>query len=349
MKTYNPITKESGYCIALARASVGIFLSLKNEGFAQGKKVIVPANLCYAGIYPIVYAGLIPEFCDVDWMTGNVTLETFSAVYNQDVVAAIVPHMYGNPVRDMLKIYEFCKYKEILLIEDCASAMGATSIDYSLGDIGDYVVYSTGYSKTLDLGFGGFLYSKTRDLSFVEKIEEALPDFTEENEKNMTFFSKLYRLIRNQGTNSKIESMIFRGLSNCCKDDFLHKIDSNKKEWLFNELEKLDQTILDRRSAWKKYSKKLNELSRFEYKYEEGAVPWRYNILVGGDVRRKIINECLDASLPVSDWYPCVTNLFDCDKMFEGAKKHESMVLNFPLLIDYQIIDKICSILVDNL
>lgn len=350
MIRYNPITGEQGYCIAVARASVGIYLVLKQRALSANSKVIVPANLCYAGIYPIVYAGATPVFCDVDERSGNVTFESFLSACSEDTVAAIIPHMYGNPVEEMVKICGYCKEKNILIIEDCASAMGAKAFDYSVGCMGDYVVYSTGYSKTLDLGLGGFLYSKENDLSVIESEERKLPDFTEENEKNMTFFSKLYRTIRNQGTDSRIEKMIYQGLAECCKSDFLHRIDDEKKEWLFSELKNLDRVISERRSALEKYRAKVKRSDRFEYKYSEGAVPWRYNLLIeSSDLRYKIIQECLEASLPVSDWYPCVTKLFGEARVFQGADRHEKMIINFPLLVDDCVIEKICDILNNNL
>ena len=140
---------EEKNMLITSRASSAIYLvldSLKDKG-----NVIVPANLCYAGIYPILYAGMTPVFCDVEQHSGNTNLDFFKKAVTSKTVAAIIPHMYGNPVKELPEIAEFCKENGILLIEDCASAMGAKA-DYPLGKVGDYTVYSTGYSKTLDLG-----------------------------------------------------------------------------------------------------------------------------------------------------------------------------------------------------
>lgn len=345
IRKYNPVTGESGYCIAVARASVGIYFALLEKQYPEGSKIIVPANLCYAGIFPAIYAGLKPEFCDVDPFTGNVTFDTFSSAYDADVVAAIIPHMYGNPVEQLPEIAAFCRMNQILLIEDCASAMGASAQNYKLGSVGDYVVYSTGYSKTLDLGFGGFLFSKNYDLSFTESLEEQLPDISEESERNMAFFSKLYRLIRNAGSDTKIEKMIFRGLSESCRDDFLHKIDNGKKAWLFEQIKNLPDVIEQRRSALAHYKEKLEGCCLQPYPYAVGSVPWRYNFFVDGGLREFVIKRCLEEGLPVSDWYPRVTNLFGVHDEFPGAKMHEKMILNFPLLVSTEKIDQICMLI----
>lgn len=343
MIDHNPVTNEPGQCIALARGAAGIYLALMQSGLPAGSSVIVPANLCYAGIYPVSYAGLKPVFCDVDADTGNVTLETFCQACTEETASAIVPHMYGNPVEQMPEIQTFCKKRQILLIEDCASAMGAASDGYVTGTMGDYVVYSTGYSKTMDLGFGGFLYSSRYDLAEAEKMEALLPELKPENEENMTFFSRLYRLMRNEGRGTPIEKMIYRGLAQTCRDDFLHRISQEKKQWLFSQTEQLPQVIQARRNALRHYEKNLRGSSVRLYPYSEMATPWRFNIFLEGDARRELIRSCLEKSLPVSDWYPRVTNLFDCEADFPGARKHEQQILNFPLLITGDEIDRICN------
>ena len=342
MKDRNPVTNQQGQCMALARGAVGIYLALVQSGLSPGSNVIVPANLCYAGIYPVVYAGLNPVFCDVDSNTGNVTLEHICNVWSENAAAVIVPHMYGNPVEQMPEIAEFCKEHHLLLIEDCASAMGAASKRYAPGTMGDYVIYSTGYSKTMDLGFGGFLFSSQRDLSEAEKLEALLPELKLENEQNMTFFSRLYRLMRNEGTGTPIEKMICSGLAETCRDDFLHRVSDERKQWLFSQMENLPQVIQARWTSMARYEKNLIGSQVWRYPYSETAVPWRFSIFVSGKTRRDLIRSCLEKSLPVSDWYPRVTNLFGCDGDFPGAKKHEEEILNFPLLISDDEIDRIC-------
>lgn len=341
---YNPITREAGSCLAVARASVGIYLALCRSNLQKGT-VIVPANLCYAGIYPVLYAGLQPAFCDVDPVSGNMTLSSLTAAYRTDAVAVIVPHMYGNPVQELPEIAEFCRIRNLVLIEDCASAMGATAEHYRLGEVGEYVVYSTGYSKTLDLGFGGFLFSSVHDLTDVMQLEQALPDYGEQNERDLTLFSKLYRLLRNEGSGTEIEKMIYRGLPDACKDDFLHRLADEKKDWLFRQLSGLDSVIAERKRALQDYEELLSGCVYGHYPYAVGSVPWRFNMLVDTPVRQRVIHRCLEESLPVSDWYPQVTRLFGVDSAFPGAKLHESRILNFPLLIDETTRQRICCVL----
>lgn len=347
-KRRNPITGEEGSCIAVARGATGIYLALKSNSGIAGGKVIVPANICYAAVYPIQYAGLEPVFCDVDPVSGNVTLDTFAAACSSDTRAAVIAHMYGNPVYEMPDIAAYCRKHNILLIEDCASAMGSEADHYKVGTLGDYVVYSTGYAKTLDLGYGGILFSKDHDLECTVELEKDFSEQTRESEDNMAFFSKLYRLMRNEGTDSAIEKMIYRGLGECCRDSFLQKISDQQKAWLFSQLDMLPDIIRKRRIAFRIYEEKFGGMGLKRYPFSEGAVPWRYNLLLEEPVRKRVIAACLENGLPISDWYPRVTDFFGVKEAFVGAEKHEKMILNFPLLLDEEKIGQICRVVCET-
>ena len=345
MHQYNPILQEQGQFFAVRRASVGLYLIYK-QCLTEGDCVLFPANICYAAIYPAVFAGLVPVFCDVDPLSGNVTKDTFhAALQKYSVKAAVVPHMYGNPVRDLKEIVELCRKRSVLLIEDCASAMGTRSEEYPLGDMGDYCVYSTGYSKTIDLGFGGFVWSRHHDLTLLEECEKSLPVPSEQTEANEAFFSRLYRLIRNEGHGTPIEKMIFRHLPECVRLDFVHRATPEEKTYLYAGLEKLPGIMEQRRQGWRCYENHLCAEQFTRYPYAELAVPWRYNILLNDATDTRVfICECLEAHLPVSDWYPNVTPLFGGKQPFPGSDWHEKHIVNFPLPADKQEILRICDV-----
>lgn len=348
MYPYDPfVEKADRNCIVVGRAATGIYLILKQiqDKTGQDKKtVIVPANLCYAAIFPILYVGYKPVFCDVDAVTGNVTYETFSSVCNEGVIAAIIPHMYGNPVLDMPAIVSHCKSKGITLIEDCASAMGASADDYALGAAGDYTVYSTGYSKTLDLGFGGIV-SSVHDLKAMEQMEESFTELLPESLNNLVFFGKLYRLMRNEGQNTLIERSISNILPECCRDGMLYKINLEQKDHIWQGLAGLSDVIKQRRLSLLTYKSSIVSSQYMKYPYATGAVPWRYNMLIEPGIKRKLINMLLDEGLPVSDWYPRVTPLFNAHCDFPGAQWHENYILNVPVLLDESKILRICQVI----
>ena len=346
----DPVTGQPGACLVVSRAATAIYLVLSASRLRR-RQVLVPANLCYAAIFPILYAGYEPVFCDVDAASGNVACGHVLAALTPRTGAMIVPHMYGNPVGDMQEIARLCKERGILLIEDCASAMGARSSEYPLGAMGDYTLYSTGYSKTLDLGYGGLLVSQEKDLLDLEARERELPSLTAEAVQNLAFFSKMYRLMRNEGGDLPITKMIYAGLPECCRLGFVHRLDAVKRDFILCKLEDLDGVIAKRRDALNYYTHRLSGLSpELLYPYAPGAVPWRFNLLISDyETRQILIRECLRRKLPVSDWYPRVTPIFQSTKLFPGAEQHERQIVNFPLLADRDEIDSICELLLEYL
>ena len=144
--------------LTVGRAAVGIYLALMQEGI-RDKEVLVPANVCYAAVFPIILSGNRPLFCDVESTSGNLSCAKVLDRITDDTAAVVLPHMYGNPIKDIEIIATNLRGRGIIVIEDCASALGATVNGRACGDFGDYSVFSFGHSKTLDLGGGGMLFS----------------------------------------------------------------------------------------------------------------------------------------------------------------------------------------------
>ena len=328
--------------IMVSRAATGIYLILKSLGI-EGKKILFPANICYAAIYPAVYAGNVPVFCDVDAETGNLNLALIERKIQEipEIEALVLPHMYGNPVQDIKEIKVFCNQHSILLIEDCASAMGASIEGENVGMFGDYVIYSTGYAKTLDVGFGGIIASDHK-LHEMEKMYRQLPMQSKQSEWNQEFFSKLYRLIRNEKKQT-LAPFLYRGLYENVKDMYVYQIEPERENVIRTALWRLEDEIVIRRENCELYHQLIKENDCIKkYVFAEGAVPWRYNLFVLAN-RKELIAYSLERGLPISDWYPDVTEIFGVTEMFPNTKSMEEKIINFPLNIDREKIQTICS------
>ena len=67
-------------------------------------------------------------------------------------------------------------------------------------------------------------------------------------------------------------------------------------------------------------------------------------MMIPEEEHRRVIDELLDCSVPVSDWYPAVTPIFGVSKEFSGASMMERRIINFPLLIAEAEINRICDV-----
>lgn len=317
-------------CLTVGRGATAVFLVLKTHLYK--KKVLLPANICYAAVYPVLYSGNLPVFCDVDLHSGNAGLNNVMPYIN-DISAMIIPHMYGNPNNEIQEIADLCKEHGVLLIEDCASAMGARINDTLAGSFGDYSIFSTGYSKTIDLGNGGILASN-HSLKPEQDIYESLPEYNQNIQDRNQWFSRCYRQFRNSGRELR-KSSFFDVVNDDLSENFLYKISPSFESLMLAQIEQLPSVIEERRRKLGLYNQYLrfdNELI-CDYSFYEKAVPWRKNITVDPSCRKDLVDHLLAEHIPVSDWYPDVSGLFGDDGNYPCVKHMEKRILNFPLLI----------------
>src|SRR6266700_5754483 len=115
----------------------------------QSAEIIMPAISCSTPANVALLAGLAPRFADVDPVTGMPTLEHIQARWTPQTCAVLFIHLYGATVT-LAPIAEWCRSKNILLIEDLAQALGARLPDgNSAGSVGDLSVYSFNPTKIL--------------------------------------------------------------------------------------------------------------------------------------------------------------------------------------------------------
>ena len=325
--------------IFVGRAATAIYLVLKTEKVSI-KNVLFPANICYAAVYPAIYAGYEPIFCDINPQNGNVDYDQVCK-YIGKVGAAVIPHMYGNPTIDIEKIAKEFKKNGVLLIEDCASAMGADIDGVLCGTYGDYSIFSTGYSKTIDIGCGGILISN-QSLEAELALYNSLPTAKKETYLNSSFFSKMYRLVRNY-PDQTLEKYIWKNMPEALESSYIYKDESVSMK-VADAIVKLPQIVQRRRENVKKYEKQLQSIDAIEtYTWLKGAVPWRYNIFVEEKQRKSLIVFLLEKGIPVSDWYPPVNTMFGKENNCKNALDMGRRILNFPIMISDKEIMAICQ------
>lgn len=114
-----------------------IYKKLFNE--RGSLKVGVSPLACFHAHYPIALNGHKPVFLDVSEKTFNLDTDKIENWPDIDVLEVI--HLAGNPC-DMTKIMDWAAKRGVVVIEDCAQALGAKWSGQYLGTFGDYAVYS---------------------------------------------------------------------------------------------------------------------------------------------------------------------------------------------------------------
>jgi len=120
----------------------------------RGSSVLLPAYICSEGFEPIFEQyDVDPVFVDVDPVTYHLDFDR-AEPHLADVDAALLVHAFGLPA-PADRWAERCRRADVLLIEDCARALGARYRDRLVGSFGDYAIFS--FPKVSPVYTGGCL------------------------------------------------------------------------------------------------------------------------------------------------------------------------------------------------
>ena len=102
-----------------------ITTAIVRELKGQYGEIIVPPIGWVSDISSVINTGFQPVFVDVDLKTMAISYETIKKSINEHTKAIVLVHALGfNGIND--KIIELAKEHDLLLIEDCCEAHGAT-------------------------------------------------------------------------------------------------------------------------------------------------------------------------------------------------------------------------------
>ena len=143
-----------------AALSVLEFFGLKNQ------TVLCPSNTFMATPLVTLNAGADVKFVDCNRFDLCISYDDMLRKAELYKPAAIwVVHIGGHIAFEIDKISDYCKSNNIILIEDCAHAHGASWNGRKPGQWGDAGVYSFYATKTITTGEGGMLVTRNRDLA----------------------------------------------------------------------------------------------------------------------------------------------------------------------------------------
>ena len=127
-----------------------------NPLLKKGDKVLVPALTWPTQIWSIMMAGLEPVFVDVDPKTLNIDYLDLEKKISDDTKAIFVVHILGNPC-DMDIICELSKNHNLIILEDCAEALGSQWNGKNVGTFGLGSAFSFFFSHHMTTMEGGMI------------------------------------------------------------------------------------------------------------------------------------------------------------------------------------------------
>jgi perosamine synthetase len=150
---------SGAHCVSLSSCMAGLHLACAHFGLGPGDEVLVPAQTHVATAHAPEWTGATPVFVDCDPASGNMTAEGLEAAITARTKAIIVVHYAGIPA-PMPAIAELAREHGLVLIEDCALAVGARLEGKHVGLFGDAGCFSFYPVKHLTTSEGGMLATR---------------------------------------------------------------------------------------------------------------------------------------------------------------------------------------------
>ena len=142
--------------VALNSCTAALHLSLLCAGIGPGDEVIGSTMTFCSSVNVILHAGATPVLADCDAHSLNITAEEIERRITPKTKAVIITHMTGRPC-EMDAIVAVTRSRGLVLIEDCAHAVGTTSHGRHAGTFGDYGCFSFYATKNITTAEGGML------------------------------------------------------------------------------------------------------------------------------------------------------------------------------------------------
>lgn len=154
---------ERRHGVAVANGTLALELALLAFKVGEGDEVITPSRTYVASASCAVARGARPVVADVDRDSQVITVETIKAALTPRTRAIVVVHLAGWPCA-MDEIMAFAAEHQLVVIEDCAQAHGATYKGRPIGSFGHAAAFSFCQDKIISTGGeGGMLVLDDED------------------------------------------------------------------------------------------------------------------------------------------------------------------------------------------
>lgn len=133
-----------------------LYVAIKSLQLNSTDEVLMQAYTCNAVPNPVLWAGATPRYVDIDQETLNMSVEHLESQITKHSKVIIVQHTFGYPA-PMEKIMDIARRHNVIVIEDCAHALGARIQNTTVGNYGDMAIFSFGRDKIISSVYGGCL------------------------------------------------------------------------------------------------------------------------------------------------------------------------------------------------
>lgn len=148
--------------VATNAATTALHLALQVAGLQRGDEVILPSFTCMANANAVIIAGGVCRFADIDARTFNLDPDDVVRRITPRTRAIMMVDQIGLPA-DLDAFRSIAAERDLILVDDAATALGATYGGKPVGGHGTTACYSFHPRKMITTGEGGMLVTDNEE------------------------------------------------------------------------------------------------------------------------------------------------------------------------------------------
>jgi dTDP-4-amino-4,6-dideoxygalactose transaminase len=278
------------HAVTVSSCTAALHLACLAAGIGEGDEVIVPAFSFVASASAARYVGAEPVLCDVSSpYEFNIDPDDVAKRITSRTRAVIAVHFCGYPAA-IATLRALCDEHGLVLIEDCAQAIGATIDDSGrqVGTVGELGAFSFFSKKQLCVGEGGMV--TTASEQFADRV----------------------RLLRSHAMTSTTWDR-HRGHDpayDVVDIGYNFRLDEPRAALGLSRLPRLAEAIEARRATVRLYRERLAEIDGIELCFDDQAVErsshFAFTVLLSDRDTRDRFRAELKAGGIQTTWYPAL-------------------------------------------
>ncbi len=156
------------HCVTVGSGTEALTLALRALHLPQQSEVITTPFTFIGTAEAIINAGLRPVFVDIDEQSYTIDPRCVESAITERTKVILPVHLYGKPA-NMQALLQIATKNNLIIIEDCAQAIGASIQEKKVGTFGTFGCFSFYPTKNLGAyGDGGLV--TTNDCELAQRI-----------------------------------------------------------------------------------------------------------------------------------------------------------------------------------
>ncbi|MCK4658995.1 MAG: aminotransferase class I/II-fold pyridoxal phosphate-dependent enzyme [Phycisphaerae bacterium] len=152
------------HAIAVSSGRLALHLILERLALEEGVEAIVPAFNYFVVVERFCRLGIVPRFCDIRRDDLNIDATAAERLITPRTRVLLVTHMFGYPA-DMDALVDLAERHNLILLEDCAHALGTRYGERFVGTFGKASIFSFSVLKLVTTFGGGMIATDDDELA----------------------------------------------------------------------------------------------------------------------------------------------------------------------------------------